>query len=146
MSVSDQARIAPHNSLHRIAAASGVLVGVFLLLGGYGHLVGVREALEAAIETPGESAFTLVLPGLLLIGTGLVDLGICRALWWGARWPVTLGLIANVIATLYVAFLLAEGLPNHPVGFFLALLSSHVVLLGAIRAGLVWPAQNARVQ
>ncbi|MEM9305370.1 MAG: hypothetical protein AAGE01_24895 [Pseudomonadota bacterium] len=140
MSVSDTATPEAKNSLPRVASGAGVFVGIFLLLGGLGHLSGVQAALERAAATPDESTFILILPALLLISAGAINLGLCIPLWRGLGWSINSALIANVLTTAYVAYLLSAGVPDHPIGTFLAILASFVVLLGALRAGLVWPA------
>lgn len=128
------------NSLYRVAAGGGVVLGVFLLLGGFGHLQAVRPALEQAGSTSDASAFALLLPALMLLTTGLIDIALCRALWRGSAWSLNLALLSNTLATTYLMYLLAQGVPGHPIGLFLALVASFVLLLGVIRLGLVWPA------
>ncbi|MCO1335983.1 hypothetical protein MO867_16760 [Microbulbifer sp. OS29] len=40
----------------------------------------------------------------------------------------------------YLLYLMICGVPNHPIGVFLALEMSFVILLVGMRVGLVWPA------
>ncbi len=132
------------NSLFRLAAAAGLLLGVFLLMGASGHFAAVGFGPGGELQGSFGKRFALVLPGLILAGTGLVNIGVCRALWSGAAWSLHLALLCNGVAAMYLLYLMSTDLPGHPVGEFLALVSSHIVLLSAIRLGLVWPAEQAR--
>ncbi|MEM9386554.1 MAG: hypothetical protein AAGA68_15965 [Pseudomonadota bacterium] len=142
MSVSDAARGAQDedNALYRLAAGLGLLLGLFLLLGAYGHFEAVladrahRERLSVA------AWLALAVPGLILSGAGSINIGVCAALWSGVSWALNLALLGCAGAVAYLAYVMTTDLPGHPVGAFLALVASHTVLLGAIRVGLVWPA------
>ncbi|MEM7612092.1 MAG: hypothetical protein AAF270_10455 [Pseudomonadota bacterium] len=125
----------PRNLLPRTAAIGGVLLGLMLAAGAYGHIFAVWSMIDANR--------TLLLPALSLAFASLINIALCPPLWVGEQWAVTAALIANAAATGYLVYLLLQGVPNHPIGFFVALVSSHVVVLGAVRAGLVWPAVRA---
>lgn len=81
----------------------------------------------------------LLMPGALLTFTGMVNFILSRALWTQARWALHGALVTNVLAIAYFSYLLGTGVPNHPIGLFLALVSSDTAMLVAIRCGLVWP-------
>lgn len=127
-------RVSP-NSLHRLASVGGALLGLFLLAGAFGHFTAVWPAIASD-----NNRFTLLLPGLMLTTTGLLNIALCRLLWVGTTWSLNLALVVNVCTAMYLAYLLGQVVPDHPIGIFLAMVSSYVVLLAAIRAGLVWPA------
>lgn len=131
-----------NNLLYRLAAIGGVLVGIFLLLGAYGHLAAVLPAISS--ESGGEivQQFALLLPGLLLFVSGVLNAALCKYLWDEKQWSLQLALLSNVVVLTYLGYLLWKGVPDHPVGMFLAMVASHVVLLGATRVGLVWPKRN----
>ena len=129
------------NSLYSLASGGGLLLGLFLLAAAYGHFTAVLPALENAADPLDSSRFYLLLPGLLLVTTGLINIGLCRVLWIGMRWALHLALVSNVLAAMYLAYLLlGQSVPNHPIGMFVAMVSSYIILLVAIRIGLVWPA------
>ena len=129
-----------------LASGGGLLLGAFLLLAAYGHFSAVWPAVEAAMGRSEDSRYSLLLPGLLLVFTGLINISLCRALWTGTRWALHLALFFNTLAAMYFVYLLvSQGAPDHPIGPFVAMVSSYLILLGAIRLGLVWPAAMATV-
>ncbi|MFK8017120.1 MAG: hypothetical protein AB8G17_16980 [Gammaproteobacteria bacterium] len=130
------------NLLHRLAAAGGVLLGLFFVAGALGHVAAAWPAVDSSATPPGTRHFAILLPGLILLSTGLLNILLCKSLWSGTAWALQLALVINVIAAAYLAHLLSKGMPGHPIGIFVALVSSHVILLGAIRLGLVWPASG----
>jgi len=140
MSAFNAATELPGNGLYRIAGASGGLLGVFLLAGAFGHLAAVWSPTLGEGNLRGLRAFLLLLPGFVLVISALTNLLTCRALWAGTQWALRLALIVNVVAAIYFAYLLQRGIPNHPIGFFLAFVAIQVIVLGAIPAGLTWPA------
>ena len=140
MSVSDPGSPSPRNSLYSLASVGGVLLGAFLLAGASGHFAAVWPVLAGETNLSADQRFSLVLPGVVLLASGLIDIGLCRALWTGTSWALALALAVTVVAAIYFGYLLNRGVPDHPIGVFLALVSSYVLLLGAIRLGLTWPA------
>jgi hypothetical protein len=133
------------NALYNLASGGGFLLGFFLLAAAYGHFSAVWPAIESATGSSGGGRFPLLLPGLLLAMTGLINIGLCRVLWIGIRWALQLSLVINLLAAMYFAYLLlGQVAPNHPIGMFVALVSSYIILLAAIRIGLVWPAVDDR--
>ena len=142
MSVSDTGSHETTNTLHRVASGSGVLLGAFLLLGGFGHLFGVRAPLAETVSPSDQSLFALLLPTVVLIGAGLTNIGLCRSLWRGHEGALNGALLVNALTMVYVASLLPRDVPGHPIGTFLALAACHVVLLGSIRLGLAWPLED----
>lgn len=131
----------PRNSLWGIASVGGLLLGFFLLAAAYGHFAAVWPTIDSGTAPSYKSRFSMLLPGLLLVITGLIDIGLCRVLWVGMRWALQLALVFNVLAAIYLTYLLlSQAAPDHPIGPFVALVSSYIILLAAIRLGLVWPA------
>lgn len=141
MSVSDLVSQSPRNSLFPLAAAAGVLLGALLLAGASGHFAAIWPTLDRVPALTLAERFALLLPGSILLGTGLVNIAICRALWTGRYWSVPVALAANLIAAGYFAYLFGRGVPGHPIGLFLASATSYVLLLGGIKMGLTWPAR-----
>lgn len=140
MSASERMRGAQYNALYRVATGTGLLLGVLLLMGAYGHLEATAASPERAPELLSGEWLAFMLPALVLAVAGLTNVGVCTALWTGASWALQLTLLVTLGAALYLSYLMTVDLPAHPVGIFLALTLSHLVLLGGIRAGLVWPA------
>ena len=135
----DSNQLSPNNSLYKLASVSGVLLGAFLLAGAYGHFAAVWPEVNDGIGSARRIA--LLFPGTVLLVTGLANIGSCMALWTGKRWPLLPGLALNALAMVYLGYLLYQDVaPDHPIGIFLALVASYVLLLGAITAGLTWPA------
>jgi|GEM_PF-1754121 len=131
------------NALYRLASGGGLLLGLFLLGAAYGHFAAVWPVIDGSKDPSGSSRLSLLLPGLLLATTGLINIGLCRVLWIGMRWAVNLALVSNVLTAMYFIYLLvSQAAPNHPIGPFVALVSSYIILLVAIRLGLVWPASK----
>jgi hypothetical protein len=131
------------NSLHRLASAGAILLGVFLLAGASGHFAAVWPTLQSGMTASGSGRLALLLPGLMLMTTGLINIALCRALWTGTVWAQQLALLFNGITAVYLAYLLHSGVPDHPIGLFLAVVCSDLIVLGALRMGLVWPAADA---
>lgn len=127
----------PMNGLYRLAAISAILVGVFLILGGYGHIVGVLPRISAA-ESVAEQ-LRLWSPGLILGLAGAFSIALSRMLWGGRRLAVDAALGISALALSYLVYLLHRGVPEHPVGLFTGIVACQGVLLLALRAGLVWP-------
>lgn len=131
------------NALYRIASVGGLLMGLFLMSAAYGHFVAVWPVIDGSSDSSQSSRLSLLLPGLLLVTTALINIGLCRVLWIGMRWALHLALVFNVLAAMYLIYLLlGQAVPDHPIGPFVALVSSYIILLAAIRLGLVWPASK----
>ncbi len=129
------------NSLYNLASVGGVLLGFFLLAAAYGHFAAVWPAIDSEAAASDYSRFALLLPGLILATTGLIDIGLCRVLWIGMNWALQLALVFNALVVMYLVYLLlSPAVADHPIGPFVAMVSSYTILLGAIRIGLVWPA------
>ena len=144
MSVSDLVAQSARNALYQVAAGVGVLLGLLLLAGASGHFTAVWPALDPAATPSPRDRFALLLPGAILLTSGVVNVALCRALWIGRRWSVTIAMAANVLAMIYFAYLFNRGVPDHPIGVFLASVASFVILLCGIRLGLTWPAKPPR--
>lgn len=131
------------NALYRLASGGGFLLGLILLGAAFGHFAAVWPIIEGSENPSNSSRFSLLLPGLLLAATGLINIGLCRVLWFGSRWALNLTLAINVLTAMYFIYLfLSQAAENHPIGTFVALVSSDILLLAAIRLGLVWPANK----
>jgi hypothetical protein len=129
----------PKNSLYNLAAVSGAVLGAFLLLGAYGHFAAVWPMISDEPES--NRRIALLFPGTVLLATGLIDIALCMPLWKGQPRPLMLALVLNTLAMVYLGYLLfVNAAPDHPIGIFLALVASYVLLLSVIKAGLTWPA------
>ncbi len=141
MSVSDLVGHSPRNALYPLAAVAGALLGALLLAGASGHFLAVLPSLDRVPALSLADRFALLLPGAILLSAGLVNLALCWQLWTGKAWSVRVALVANLVAVGYFAYLFGRGVPDHPIGTFLAAGTSYVLVLLAIRLGLTWPAR-----
>lgn len=112
-----------------VVAGLAAGVGVFLLLGGFGHL--------AAIWPPAEG-FTvefvvLLLPALLLLGIGSFNLLVTRALWLGSARVYSMALGLNGVLMAYLLYLLFSGVPGHPLMTFVAIVGVFIAALAFVR-------------
>ena len=127
------------NDLYRLVAVSSVLVGLFFAAGASGHIVAVWPMVVGETNDFYTQRQVLLLPGFVLATSCLVNFCACWPLWQGKRWALHLALIINLLASLYLGYLLHRGIPDHPIAVFLAVASTQVILLGAIKAGFIWP-------
>jgi len=139
--VSNESTKTQSNLLYRLAALYGTLLGTLLILGAFGHIQGVWMRLIADSNLPISSKLPLLLPGVILAATGLLNFLFFRALWEAKEKAQSITLLVNVIASIYFAKLLHQGIPDHPIGLFLSSSLCHVILLSVIHAGLSWPAK-----
>lgn len=139
MSASRATRVLQHNALYRLAAIGAVILGLFLTLGAQGHFIAVWP-LVTSDGMDLSRRLLLMLPGVMLAGTAVLNLLLCKPLWQDRRYALHVTLAGNLLTMGYLLYLMIRGVPNHPIGVFLALEVSFVLLLVATRAGLVWPA------
>ncbi|SHE52852.1 hypothetical protein SAMN04487965_0086 [Microbulbifer donghaiensis] len=141
MSVSSSSPGLQENALYRLAAAGAVLLSVLLILGANGHFVAIwAQVMSEATALP--RRLLLMLPGAVLAGTAALNILFSQPLWQARGYALTATLAGNLLTMLYLIYLLIQGVPGHPIGVFLALEMSFVILLVAIRAGMVWPART----
>ncbi|KAA9129645.1 hypothetical protein F3N42_14875 [Marinihelvus fidelis] len=131
------------NWLPRLAALGAALLGVFLLLGAWGHLQAVAQAVWSDGIEPTPRRWTLILPAAILATAGLVNLAASKPLWSGSGPSLYAALAGNGLTLAYLLFLLVTGVPGHPVGLFTSLVVCEFLVLVAVRAGLRWPAQQS---
>ncbi len=136
MSATEQNAI--DNDLYRLAAVTGLLLGSFLLAGASGHLIAVWPILPLESGEISAQVWSLLFPGLVLACGCIANLTLTIGLWRGRSRAMYASLSFNAVCAIYLAFLLAKGVPGHPIGKFLTLVSCQVLLLSAIAAGLVW--------
>lgn len=136
-------RAVQRNLLYNLCAIGAVAVGVFLLLGAWGHFEAVLPLLRGDAAGAGQSAFALLLPSVLLAVGGVLNGVLCKVLWDGRRSAVDFALVLNLLLLGYLAWLLWVGVPGHPVATFAGVVAGNIVLLAATRLGLVWPATAA---
>ena len=142
MSASSSTAPLQRNNLYNLAAVNAVLLGALLTLGANGHFVAVWAQLidqDAVIQ----HRLLLLLPGATLAGTALLNILLCKPLWQARGYALNITLAGNLLAMLYFIYLMLKGVPDHPIGVFLALEMSFVILLVVTRAGLAWPAPDA---
>ncbi|WP_299592935.1 hypothetical protein [uncultured Microbulbifer sp.] len=128
----------PRNALCKLAAVCGLLLGFFLTLGAYGHFGAVWADIWQS-DTALQRRILLMLPGLMLAATAALNILFSKPLWEARGYALNIGLIGNLLTAAYLAYLLVRGVPDHPIGVFLTMETSYVILLAGIRAGLVWP-------
>ncbi|WP_226647725.1 hypothetical protein [Microbulbifer variabilis] len=139
MSDSRSTRVLQRNALYRLAAIGAVILGLFLTLGAQGHFVAIwpmviSEGMDLS------HGLLLMLPGVMLAGTAVLNLLLCKPLWQERAYALNVTLTGNLLTMSYLFYLMIRGVPNHPIGVFLALEMSFVLLLVVTRAGLIWPA------
>ncbi|BBM03224.1 hypothetical protein [Microbulbifer sp. GL-2] len=139
MSASRSTCALQRNALYRLAAIGAVILGLFLTLGAQGHFAAVWPLVTS--DGMGLSRrLLLILPGVMLAGTAVLNFLLCKPLWRERGYVLNVTLAGNLLTMGYLLYLMIRGVPNHPIGVFLALEVSFVLLLVATRAGLVWPA------
>ena len=138
MSASSSSPGLQQNALYSLVAAGAVLLGVLLTLGAYGHFVAIWPQVTGE-DTALPRRLLLMLPGAMLAGTAALNILFSKPLWQARGYALTITLAGNLLTMLYLIYLMIQGVPDHPIGVFLALEMSLVILLVAIRAGLVWP-------
>ncbi|MBB5210509.1 hypothetical protein [Microbulbifer hydrolyticus] len=141
MSVSSTTGDVQRNNLYNVAAVGAVLLAALLILGAHGHFVAVWAQImdgDAAMQR----RLLLMLPGAMLAGTAVLNIFLSKSLWQERGYALSITLTANLVAMTYLVYLLVRGVADHPIGVFLTLEMSLVILLAGIRAGLVWPAES----
>lgn len=140
MSVSSLIKQSPRNALYPVAAVCGLLMGALLLAGAWGHFAATWTVLNGEPQPELRARLALMLPGVILLVTGMINVAVCAVLWIGKRWSLHMAIAANLIAVGYFAYLFSRGVPDHPIGFFLGFTTSYLMLLAGLRLGLSWPA------
>jgi len=125
------------NGLDRLSAAGSAVLGFFLLAGGAGHLTAVWP------DATGQGSMLALVPGLLLLAAAVFNLAAGVWLWRGRTGWQWATLAANGVLAVYLARLLMTGIPDHPIGAFLVLVCSQLIVLGALLAGLQWKSPDA---
>ena len=125
------------NGLDRLGAAGSAMLGLFLLVGGAGHLAAVWPGAAA------HGSMLVPMPGLLLLAAGVFNLAAGIWLWRGRTGWQWAALAANGVLAVYLARLLTTGVPDHPIGAFLVLVCGQVIILGGLLAGLQWKSPDA---
>lgn len=125
------------NGLPSIASAGSVLLGVFLIMGAYGHFIAVLPLMADAATVAAH--LRLSAPGLILGLAGVLNITLAKSLWRGHRIGINVALGINTLALVYFVYLLWKNVPNHPIGLFAGIVSCDLVLLLGTRLGLVWP-------
>ena len=137
MSGTDSMDSTAANVLNQIASALTLLLGLLLFAGAAGHLGAVWPGLDVIMQAESQAERALLWPGLTLLLASLLNGVLAFGLWQarrGARW---LGLLGNGLLAAYLIGLLVQGVPGHPIGVFLALVASQLIVLLALEFGLV---------
>ncbi|MCO1335992.1 hypothetical protein MO867_16805 [Microbulbifer sp. OS29] len=139
MLASRSTRFSQRNALYRLAAIGAVILGLFLILGAQGHFIAVWPLVTS--DGMGLTRrLLLLLPGVMLAGTAVLNLLLCKPLWQERGYALNITLAGNLLTMSYLLYLMIRGVSNHPIGVFLALETSFVIQLVGVRVGLVWPA------
>ncbi|MEM1412818.1 MAG: hypothetical protein AAGH19_10720 [Pseudomonadota bacterium] len=117
---------------YRLVAVFAGVVGVFLLLGSFGHL----DATMSLVRGLSLPTLLLLFPGVLLLGIGLFNLLASWGLWNGKPLIYSVAVGINGLLLAYLAFLLLRGVPGHPLWFFTGLVGAYFLLLMAVRQHL----------
>lgn len=120
------------NGLDRLGAAGSAVLGLFLLAGGAGHVAAVWPA------ATGQGSMLVLVPGLLLLAAAVFNLAAGVWLWRGQTGWQWAALAVNGVLAVYLATVLLTGVPDHPIGAFLVVVCSQMIVLGALLAGLQW--------
>ncbi|MEM6639704.1 MAG: hypothetical protein AAF610_07365 [Pseudomonadota bacterium] len=126
--------------LYRIASANCVLVGLLCLTGAHGHVFAVWDSV---VDASG-SRVALLMPAVQLAFTGFSNLLLAAAVWRRGSLAIWMALFINVVAAVYFSCLLHQGVTDHPIGLFLAVVAAHSLVLVALKMGLMWPVESAR--
>jgi hypothetical protein len=122
--------------LTKITAVAALVVGVFLVIGGYGHLQGTWGGLTDNNELSGLETFTMLASGGVLLIPGLINIVSCIWIWRAKPKALLFSILVTLIAFAYLFYLLVNGVPNHPIGFFALLLAAYLLLLLYTRSDL----------
>jgi hypothetical protein len=114
---------------YRLTALAAAAVGIFLLLGSFGHL----GATWPLVKETSVAGLLLLLPGIFLLGLGLFNLFATWGLWKGSQPLYSTAVGLNGIFLAYLAFLLLSGLPGHPLWFFILMMGIYCGLLAVVR-------------
>ncbi len=114
---------------HRLAALLAAAVGVFLLLGAFGHL----DAVWSLARDFSVRSLLLLLPGAILLVIGLFNLLSTGPLWMGWNGVVSVALGLNTGLLAYLLFLVVRGVPGHPLLFFTGLVAALLAVLTVSR-------------
>jgi len=112
-----------------LTASASLVVGVFLVMGGYGHLNAVIPIWLAQDQSFGISSLVLLATGGVLLLPGVINLVTCWWIWRRRKWAFVLSLAATSASFLYLAYLLITGVPGHPIVFFAVLIGAYLALL-----------------
>jgi hypothetical protein len=122
--------------LTKITAVAALVVGVFLALGGFGHLQGTWGGISNNDELSGLQIFAMLASGGVLLIPGLINIGSCIWIWRAKPKALLINTMVTLLAFAYLVYLLIAGVPNHPIGFFAIILAAYLVLLFNARKSL----------
>lgn len=132
---------AQQNDLYRIASGGGLILSLFLFAGSFGHLTAILPSLLGVRAAVDPDWLLLLLPAVALAAACLSNALLVVPLWRRRDYAARLSLSVNLAATAYFAYLLASGVPDHPIGVFLTLIGCQLTVLLAIAMGLCWSAK-----
>lgn len=108
--------------INRLAAVAAALVGVFLVLGGTGHL-------NATWSTAMAGSPQLLIPGIILCLGGLFNLWASMVLWRRQSSLDKVALGVNIAVFAYLGVLMWDGVPDHPISSFTVVVGLFLALL-----------------
>jgi len=115
--------------LCKISAFAAVLVGVFLILGGYGHLEAIIAGIRSQGEQPGMAFLPRMATGGVLLIPGLFNIAASPWIWLGKSQALLLSLVLTLASFLYFVYLLVVGVPDHPIAAFAVIVGAYLALL-----------------
>ncbi len=104
--------------LARVTGIYAVVVGVFLLLGAWGHLAAVWP-----------TSLKILMPGLFLAAAGVLNLALCRGLWCAQPRALRWAAIGTGLAFLWLLSLFIGGVPGHPISTFTVIVGLYLALV-----------------
>jgi hypothetical protein len=115
--------------LFRFTSVAAFVVGVFLILGGAGHLQAIYEQIQTNHLTINFGLIPALASGGVLVIPGALNLFICPWIGKGGNRAVLWCIFATLAAFLYLAYLMVTGVPDHPIMLFTLIVGAYLVLL-----------------
>ena len=113
----------------KAVAIVAVLVGIFLVLGGWGHLQAVGPGVWGAEDGVTSAGAIKLLPTAILLVGGLLNIALCKPLWDSRQWAYAVCIVITAAALVYLFYLLLSDLQDHPIPVFVGIVSAYLFSL-----------------